>query len=70
MIYNNLVLFNKFLSHKEFRNLATSTSMMYRAINQQVEYKMLYEERWGRSGFELEEKNWIVAYRKKCINKK
>lgn len=65
-IYNNLITFNRLLTHKDFKNVAISSVKMYRAINQQPEYKMLYEERWGKTGFDLEEKNWIIAYRKKC----
>jgi phage anti-repressor protein len=60
---------NKLLRPKDFQNLISSNSSLYKAVNQQSEYKKLYEERWGRTGFELEEKNWIIAYQKKCQKK-
>ena len=56
------------LKPREFANLEMANSQIYKGVHSQASYKALYEERWGRTGFELEERNWVKAYQNKVRN--
>lgn len=36
-------------------------------LTNQQNYKILFEQKWGRTGFELDERNWIKMYKNKVV---
>ena len=66
---NNIVLFNKLLGPRSFKNLEMTNRKMYQLLHSEKQYMKIYEGRWGKTGFQLGEINWMKHYRKQILKR-
>ena len=66
-VAQNYAKLSQLLKPKEYKNLCISNREIYKVLTNQQNYKILFEQKWGRTGFELDERNWIKMYKNKVV---
>lgn len=60
------MLISRFLRPGDLCKVEQCGSQLYRLLHTQRNYKMLFEGRWGKTGFGLQERDWLKLYQRKA----